>query len=119
MPTILVVENEASICDVLEGVLEDAGYQVMTAANGREGLAALAQRQPDLVLSDVMMPLMNGTQFCEAMQADPTYRTIPLVLMSAVDKSLQPTRCSYAAFISKPFDIEELLATVQRAIAQG
>ncbi len=83
LPTILVVDDEPAIAEMLQDILEYEGYQVVTAGNGHEGLACVAAVRPQLVLSDVMMPGLDGRAFCRALQADPRYRGIPVVLMSA------------------------------------
>jgi len=83
MKTILIVEDELILTEVLSAVLEDAGYHVVTVADGRAGLAALPTVQPDLVLCDVMMPIMDGREMCRRMQAAPAFRDIPVVLMTA------------------------------------
>jgi CheY-like chemotaxis protein len=112
MPTILVVDDEPAIRDVLQAILEDAGYAVIGATNGREGLAALARQPVNLVISDVMMPVLDGVGLCQAMQQHPTYRSIPLVLVSAVGAPRPAGSCPYAAFLTKPFDYDSLVATV-------
>jgi CheY-like chemotaxis protein len=115
MPTILVVDDEIIILEMLQDVLEEEGYQVVTAGDGHAGLARLAEAQPHLVLSDVMMPGMDGRELCLQLHSDPRYRSIPIVLMSA---ALPPRRNDYryAAFIPKPFDLDFLMATISRII---
>ena len=115
MPTILVVEDEASITELLRLVLEDEGYRVVAAADGREGLARLAEERPHLVLSDVMMPAMDGRDLARAMYADRAYRRIPLVLMSAAGEAIVGD-APCAAFLSKPFDLDQLLTTIGRLL---
>src|SRR4051812_21181559 len=81
---VLVVDDEQSILELLQSLLEDEGYEVETAADGREGLAQLGRAAVDLILCDIMMPFMTGLQFCLAMQqAGDAYRHIPLIFMSA------------------------------------
>ena len=116
MKTILVVEDEVAIAELVKATLEDEGYAVTTAENGREGLARLAEVRPDLVLCDIMMPIVDGRQMCRTMQADHTYRSIPVVLVSAVGDSIVRGECDYAAFLRKPFDLDHLLDTVARLI---
>lgn len=109
---ILVVEDEYAIAQMLQMFLEDEGYRVRLATNGQEGLARLAEEPPDLILCDLMMPLVGGWQFCQLMQAEPRYRSIPLVLMSAADHSPKGRECNYAAFLTKPFNLDTLLDTI-------
>lgn len=112
MTLILVVEDEAAIADVVRDVLEDEGYSVRWAGNGRDGLAAVAEQPPQLVLSDIMMPVLDGRAMCRAIQSDPRYRHIPIVLMSAAALDVAADTCRYAAFVRKPFDLDRLLGTV-------
>src|SRR5579885_1072524 len=83
MKTILVVEDEFAIADMLSSLLEDEGYRVILASNGQEGLARLAETRPNTVLCDVMMPIMDGRQLRKTMKADPSFKDVPIVLMSA------------------------------------
>ncbi len=117
MPTILVVEDEISIAEVLRLILEFGGYRVVVAENGREGLRLLGESQPALVLSDVMMPYIDGRELARVMQTDMEYRAIPVVLMSAASRAIVQG-VPHAAFVSKPFEFEEILATVARVLAQ-
>ena len=116
MPTILVVDDEPAIAAMVQDLLEDEGYEVVTAGNGQDGLACLAERRPQLVLSDVMMPGMDGRAFCRALQADAAYRAIPVVLMSAVAAPGSRDGCNYAAFVRKPFDIATLVSTISTVL---
>ena len=105
MPKILVVDDEPDIAELLRTVLEEEGYQVIVAGNGREGLSRVTDARPDLILCDVMMPLMDGISLCRAVQADPATRGIPLVFMSAGRKPVNADGCRYDAFIAKPFEL--------------
>jgi CheY-like chemotaxis protein len=116
MATILVVDDEHIIAALLQDLFEEAGYRVVTARNGREGLKRLADVRPDLVLSDVMMPDMDGRALCQAIRADATYRAIPIVLMTAVPAQISTADCDYTALIPKPFDLESLITTVIQAL---
>ncbi|GLV56110.1 hypothetical protein KDH_29540 [Dictyobacter sp. S3.2.2.5] len=117
MNTILVVDDEISIIEVLQDVLTDEGYEVMTASNGQEGLICLEEMRPDLVLCDVMMPVLDGRELCRRMAANPRYHTIPLIFMTAVHKAFSQIDCNYVAVIAKPFDIDELLDVVAKFIS--
>jgi two-component system response regulator VicR len=112
MTTILVVDDELSIATMLGDVLEEAGYQVLLAKNGREALDALAVARPAVVVTDMMMPIMDGESLCRAMQADPVHQAIPIIATSAVPKALTAAECVFAAFVPKPFDIQLLLDTI-------
>lgn len=116
MTLILVIDDEISIVEMLRAFLEEEGLQVMTAYNGQEGLERLANAQPAVVVSDVMMPLLDGWELCRRMQADPRYQSIPVVLMSAMRSAPGLAGCRYAALVSKPFELDELLQTITRLL---
>jgi CheY-like chemotaxis protein len=116
MKTILVVEDELVLTEVLSAVLEDAGYRIVAVGDGRAGLAALADVQPDLVLCDVMMPLMDGREMCRRMQADVALRHIPIVLMTAAPNVVSLADCKYAALVRKPFDLDRLLDVISTLV---
>ena len=116
MTRILVVDDEQAICEMLQELLTDEGYAVTTVSNGREALARVGDEHPDLVLTDVMMPIMDGAQLCRALAADPQAAAIPVVLMSAAGERNIRTRCNYAAFVDKPFNLLDLLDTVERVL---
>ena len=116
MTAILVIDDELSIVEMLCAFLEEEGWQVTTASNGQEGLERLASVRPAVVVSDVMMPVLDGWELCRRMQADPRYQSIPLVLMSAVRTTPDLVGCSYAALLRKPFELNVLLRTITRLL---
>jgi CheY-like chemotaxis protein len=118
MKTILVVDDELVIAEMLRTVLEDEGYRVVTAANGRAGLAALASSIPDLVLTDLMMPILDGQELARTMKASTTYAMIPIVAMSAVGQHPARDKSLFQGFLSKPFNLEVILALVERLIGK-
>jgi CheY-like chemotaxis protein len=120
MHIVLVVDDEFGIAELIDAVLTDEGYRVLTAANGRQGLEVLAREPPALVFLDYMMPVMDGAAVLRAMAADAAFRTIPVVLMSSVAEPVVAKVCSgYAAFLNKPFRITELTAVAERLIGKG
>src|SRR5687768_9834415 len=118
MHTILVVEDDMTIAEVLTSMLGDAGHRVIVARNGREALTCLQGERPDLIISDVMMPVMDGREFCKKLYAHPVYSHIPVLLMSAAYDAVKLNGIKYSAFIKKPFSIDELISTVSRTIGQ-
>lgn len=116
MSTILIVDDEYSIVEVLSELLQEEGYNVLTAYNGQEGLARLENVIPDVVLCDIMMPVLDGRAMCQQMQRDMRYRSIPIILMSAVRPVSQLGECSYTALVEKPFDLDEVLQTLSRLL---
>jgi|SRR5581483_3489399 len=119
MRAILVVDDEAPLLELLQAILEDEGYRVAVAFNGHEALVVLARQPVDIVISDIMMPVFDGVRLCQAMQQQPEYRNIPVILASAVGPPKLPADCHCAAFLSKPFDYELLLATVARLLERS
>ncbi len=119
MKTILVVDDEPAIAEILLEVLTDEGYHVVAANNGREGLRLLAESRPHLVLSDIMMPIMDGLALCRAIQADPAHQAIPIVLMSAAVDRAATNACRYAAVLHKPFDLDLVIRTVVEQIGEA
>jgi len=116
MTVILIVDDEPAITDLLAAVLEEEGYQVSIANNGRNGLNSLEAVKPDLVLSDVMMPILDGRGLCQAMQAHPIYQAITIILMSAAVEVNVSEGCKYAAFLKKPFNLDTVLELIARVI---
>jgi CheY-like chemotaxis protein len=117
---ILVVDDEFSVAEVLESVLADAGYQVITAINGRQGLERLSERLPDLVLLDFMMPIVDGPAMLKAMRQDPEFRDIPAVLMSSLPESTvaEAAKGLYTAFLRKPFRLKAVVNIVDKVLNQ-
>lgn len=114
MKTILVVEDEQDILLTIELILAPEGYEVVTAANGREALARLAECLPSLVIMDVMMPVQNGLDTLKVMRGDPDYAKVPVLLMSAAKVQATQKEYRWNDFLRKPFEIDELLAAVLR-----
>ena len=111
--TVLIVEDEFAIADLLEMALTDEGYRVVKAANGRQGLARLAEDSPDLVISDFMMPVLDGAGLVQAMRQSEAQREIPVVIMSSMPEANVHARIEgYAAFIRKPFQIVALMQLI-------
>jgi CheY-like chemotaxis protein len=113
MPTVLVVDDEFGIVDVLEAILTDEGYRVLTACNGKQGLGRLSAETPDLVLLDFMMPILGGAEMLRAMAAEPAYRRIPVIMISSLGENVIAEKCTgYVAFLLKPFTAAAVLSAV-------
>ncbi|ACA19497.1 response regulator receiver protein [Methylobacterium sp. 4-46] len=118
MATVLIVDDEFGIAELLDSVLTDEGHTVLTAANGRHGLARLAEARPDLILLDFMMPVMDGPAMLRALAEDAATARIPVVLMSSMPETAVRERCrGYTAFLRKPFRLKEARAAVAAALA--
>ena len=114
MATVLVVEDEFAIAALLEMVLTDEGHHVLTAANGRQGLERLAEGpRPDLVITDYMMPVLDGAGLLRAMRENEAQRDIPCIVMSSMPEANVRERINgYAAFLRKPFDLAAVVQLV-------
>lgn len=109
----LVVDDQEAIRDTLQVALDDEGFSVECAANGREALEILERWKPCVILLDLMMPVMDGRQFC-AEQKRTGDRT-PVVLLSAAGGlQAQAEELCAAAFIAKPFDIDRVVSTIEQ-----
>ncbi|MGZ3697815.1 MAG: response regulator [Bdellovibrionota bacterium] len=113
MKTILIVEDDQAIRDTLRLALEFEGFQVRSAADGREGLTLLATMpRPDLILLDLMMPVMDGWAFVDALQANPELSGIPVVVETAFNDRDRPIRAKET--IRKPIDLDDLSTVVRK-----
>ncbi|MFZ6014267.1 MAG: response regulator [Bacteroidota bacterium] len=116
---VLLIEDSPDIRENTTELLELEGYIVMACVNGREGLAALKESIPDLILCDVRMPVMDGYELLTEAKKDSVFLTIPFVLMSAF---VERTDIDYAvklgadAYLPKPFHTDELLKVIGRFI---
>lgn len=108
---ILVVDDDKSVLELLDLFLTDEGFNVETSVDG-QSLKDAPKFQPDLILLDVMMPLMDGVEVSRGLKANPATRHIPIILFSANHRVKQLDLTHVENFISKPFDLEELLALI-------
>jgi CheY-like chemotaxis protein len=113
-PTILVVDDEPFIVDVIAFLLEDEGFQVYRAYDGEQAWKMVGQRCPDLIISDVYMPRLNGLDFLNRLRQRPPLSHIPVILMSAARRELAEPN---AAFLAKPFDLDRMLSLVHTELA--
>jgi CheY-like chemotaxis protein len=115
--TILVVDDEFGILEVLEAILSDAGFKVISAMNGQEAMALLQEEVPDLVIVDFMMPLLDGAGVIKAMRADGRLGRVPVLLASALPEQTISERCTgYDAFLRKPYKTEKLMEEISRLL---
>lgn len=107
---VLIVDDERYIVDLLSDLLEDEGYTVLRAADGQAALDVLDRHQPDLVVTDVMMPRIDGVRLLSIIREQ--HKDLPVILMSA---AVTP-RLAGVPFLPKPFDIEDLLALIEEKL---
>ncbi len=112
--TIMIVEDDKDLRDMLELTLSSQGYTIVTATNGMEALEKLhGPETPALILLDLMMPLLNGFDFCHARRMDPKLKQIPVVVLSGASNFRQwETILKADGYLSKPLRIERLLEMV-------
>lgn len=111
MTSILVVDDEATIRQLATDVLEDEGYRVLQACHGAQALAIALHEVPDLVLTDWMMPVMNGADLVRQLKKNASTRRVPIVLMTAVGRAAVAKQ-EVDAILTKPFELDALLALV-------
>jgi CheY-like chemotaxis protein len=118
MATILVVEDEFGIAEVLASALTDAGHNVLTAINGRQGLEQLQESHPQLILLDFMMPVLDGPAMIRTMRTDPKTRAIPIIVMSSLPEAatIEAVSGMYNGFIRKPFRLRTVTEMVNRVL---
>ena len=113
---VLVVEDDKNICELLQMYLEKEGYAVTIASDGGEGLAKFRAQKPDLVLLDVMMPVMNGWEVCKAIRAESTTPIIMLTAKAETDDQVAGLKSGADDYVTKPFEMKELLARMEAVL---
>lgn len=116
MKTVLVVDDEAEIVELIAMVLEEGDYAVLSAYDGEQALELVRKHRPQLVLSDVMMPRLDGRELCRRIRSDPETSGTVIILMSAIHR-LDSGGCSADELIRKPFDIMSVSDTIDRFLA--
>jgi DNA-binding response OmpR family regulator len=119
---ILVVDDEPDVLELVEYNLSGAGFSVITASDGAEALAKIRTHQPDLVILDVMMPEMDGTELCKLLRRDPATADIPIILLTArageIDRVLG-FELGADDYVTKPFSPRELVLRVKSLLRRG
>ena len=116
---LLVVDDDPVIVELLRINFEIEGFEVLSASDGREGLERARAERPDLVLSDIMMPRLDGLQLLSELRADPVTAGLPVVLLSAKAQNAEVERglaLGAADYVTKPFDPLELLDRVNAVL---
>ena len=117
---ILVVDDEPDIVETLSFRLEAAGYDVISASDGLEGLEKARSEEPDLIILDLMLPKMDGYQVCRLLKFDEKYSNIPVLMLTArtqeTDK-ITGLKTGADEYMTKPFDSQQLLGTVKDMLA--
>lgn len=120
---LLLVDDEPGVLESVKAYLEyDETFQVQTATNANEAWELLQQEQPDLVISDVMMPQVDGYQFLKKLREDPRFKTLPVVFLTArgmTSDRIQGYQAGCDAYLPKPFDPDELEAIVKNLLERN
>lgn len=114
--SVLVVDDEANIVLSLEFLLKRAGYDVRVARNGEEAVKAVAERVPDLIVLDVMMPILDGYHVCETIRADPNLRSVRILMLTAKSRDVEREKALALGaddYITKPFSTRDLVERVK------
>jgi CheY-like chemotaxis protein len=116
---ILIVEDQAMIVGMLKMRLEANNYEVITAADGQEGLEKARKENPDLIILDIMLPKLNGYKVCQLLKADPNYNEIPIIISSGrtpQEVGKVGKEVGADAYVSKPFEAEVLLSKIKELL---
>lgn len=117
---ILVVDDSSTIRRMVKKALQEAGFQIITAENGQMALQLIESQQPDLILSDIEMPVLNGIDLCKTVHLNENLAMIPFVVMSTNhDRAImrQMLQWGASAYLTKPFNLEQLVITVERLLS--
>lgn len=115
-PLVLLVEDELGLSKLMVMILEDEGYQVIEAANGAQGLARLQEVKPALIITDYMMPELNGCEMVRAIRRNPAFDDVPILMMSAALPQQVQGRELVDEFLPKGTGLEVLVNTIRRLI---
>ena len=116
---ILIVDDEPDLVQTIQDRLEMSGYTVTTAGNGKEGLEKTLQEKPDIVLLDVIMPIMDGLEMLEALRKHPESKDCAVIMLTARSQRqdiVQAKTCGIEDYIVKPFDLSELIEKIENVL---
>ena len=122
MKRILVAEDEPSIVLSLEFLLGEAGFEVFTAGNGMDALAIAEQRKPDLLVLDLMLPIVNGFEVCRTLRANPALKDMRILMLTARGREHEVARgiaLGANAYVTKPFGTRELMQVVRQLLDEN
>ena len=122
MKKILVVDDDLTLRKVLQNSLEQKGYQVVSVGSATEALIKFSQDIPDIIVSDVSMPEMDGFEFCRQLRSQPSGKLIPFIFLSAkneLDDRIQGRTIGADSYLTKPFEMKELLANIEALIERS
>lgn len=118
---ILLVDDDATLRELLADSLEREGFTVLQASNGEEGLAAALAHKPDVIISDIVMPEMNGWELCQILRTLPSAKAIPFIFLTSLDQAPEKVlalRLGADDYLTKPFHLDTILEKVQQLIGR-
>jgi CheY-like chemotaxis protein len=120
MPSVLIVDDEFGLAEMASDLLTMVGYTVATAINGKLALAMVEQVRPDVILLDVMMPIMSGPELLAELKANDGTRDIPIIMMSAAGREFLPEEVlpAIAGYLQKPFTYDELVTALRKSLPE-
>ena len=122
MKKILIVDDDRILRQVLQTSLEQRGYQVVSVDSGKEALRKFSQDVPDIIVSDVSMPEMDGFEFCRQLRSQTSGKLIPFIFLSAkndLEDRIQGHTIGADSYLTKPFEMKELLANIEALIERS
>jgi CheY-like chemotaxis protein len=121
MARILIVEDDGAVARVLRVLLEMRGHEVLAANNGARGILSAQHQAPDVIILDLMMPVMDGFGVMDALSQDELTAKIPVIVLSAMHSASVEQRCSELGashYMRKPFDAETLIGVVEELVSE-
>ncbi len=118
---LLLVDDEPGLREAVKDYLQESGFSVQVASNAREGWQLMQQNPPDLLISDIMMPQVDGYQFLKQVREDPRFKALPVVFLTAKGMTtdrIQGYQAGVDAYLPKPFDPDELVAIVENLLGR-
>lgn len=116
MKQIVIIDDEIDIAESLAAVLETEGFDVKTYSNGYKGIEEMKKSAPDLLIVDVMMPKPRGVEVVRLMKEESSLKTVPIMMMSASKEPQPESEEKWNLFVRKPFDMEDLLASIDQLL---
>jgi two-component system phosphate regulon response regulator PhoB len=122
VPAILIVDDERDLLSLLDFNLRQAGFETLLASSGQEALQQLRRRVPDLVLLDLMLPDVSGTELCRAVKSDPRTRHVPVMMLTAKSEEVDKVvgfELGADDYVTKPFSVRELVLRVRAVLRRA
>jgi len=120
-PKVLIIDDSSTQCLYMRQALQGAGYQVLVANNGVEGLRIISQDSPQCLVLDIILPGMNGFEVCRHLRAQEAWRDLPIIMVSSKNASSDrfwAMRQGATAYLTKPFKGEELIEEVRKVVVE-